>query len=156
MQYKLLCKCWLYNCIIDETSISISLIHSRWLLNESKYMTHWQMSFISDFSLNVDSSNFNLESRTILDRYEHRGRILMKSIALQLIDLQTSISNAELTEEFAQKYQKMTDKLQKKWKQKEHVRQFVLLIFSNLVQIRSMIYKKNKSRKRALIDREAV
>jgi hypothetical protein len=38
----------------------------------------------------------------------------MKSIALQSIDLQTSISNAELTEEFAQKYQKMTDKLQKK------------------------------------------
>ena len=29
MQYKLPCKCWLYNCIIDETLIPISLIHPR-------------------------------------------------------------------------------------------------------------------------------
>ncbi len=33
LQYDLFCKCWLYNCIEEETSISISLIHLRWLLN---------------------------------------------------------------------------------------------------------------------------
>ncbi len=94
----------------------------------AEYVAHWQMSFaldVFDFSLdisrdsseqgNASESRAVSESRIVsTDKYEHRDRILTKSMTLQSIDLQRHIPNAELVEEFAREYEKMTDKLHKK------------------------------------------
>jgi hypothetical protein len=50
----------------------------------------------------------------ISDRYVNRDRNLTELTAIQFIDLQKKISDAELAKMFVREYQKMTDKLHKK------------------------------------------
>jgi hypothetical protein len=70
------------------------------------------MSFILDpvASASPTSSEPSLPasfaSRVISDRYEDRGRVLIESAAIQSIDLQSTISNAELAEELPRSIKK--------------------------------------------------
>jgi hypothetical protein len=50
----------------------------------------------------------------ISDRYANRDRNLTELTAIQFIDLQKKIPDAELAKMFVREYQKMTDKLHKK------------------------------------------
>lgn len=82
--------------------------------------------------------------------------MLTELAAIQAIDLQKSIPDAELAEEFAREYQKMNDKLRWKWEQKEHSRHTMLTTFPSPIQPKeNLTYKKGKGRKRALTGREA-
>ncbi len=104
MQYNLPCKCWLYDSLDKEISIFISLIHSRWLLNESDYVIDWQMSLTSNILLEdlifkvsfegCSDVEISFDFRIVSDKYEHRDRTLMKSTIIQSIDLQKQILDA--------------------------------------------------------------
>ncbi len=156
LQYRWLCKYWLYNCIMQKVSIFISLIHSRWLLDDLDYVKKWHMIFVSELEVSsyffVSNAENEEDTEEISNRYANRDRNLTELTTIQFIDLQKEISNAELAKKFVREYQKMTDKLHKKWKRKKLIKQTMSFNFSDLIRSRSnLIYKE---RKRAFIERE--
>ena len=52
IQFGLPCKCWLYQCVIDQVPIPISLIHPRWFYKGPPFVVFWKMSF--DLNITVD------------------------------------------------------------------------------------------------------
>lgn len=52
MRFGLPCKCWLYQCIIDQIPIPVSLIHPRWFYKGPPFVICWKMSF--DINITVD------------------------------------------------------------------------------------------------------
>ncbi len=147
---------------MQEISILISLIHSRWLLDDFDYVKKWHMIFVSElevsfyFFVNNAKNEHHAKdaenAEEISDRYVNRDRNLTELTAIQFIDLQKKISDAELAKMFVREYQKMTDKLHKKWKRKELIERTM----SDLIRSRSNLIYKKKERKRALTEREVV
>ncbi len=70
------------------------------------------MIFVPDFE--VSSYFFVIDAEEMSDRYASRDHILIELTAIQFIDLQNQISDAELAKEFVREYSKMTEKLHKK------------------------------------------
>lgn len=52
MQFDLPCKCWLYQGVIDQFLIPISLIHPPWFYKGPLFVVFWKMNF--DLDITVD------------------------------------------------------------------------------------------------------
>ena len=86
-----------------------------------------------------DGGNAESNAEEVSDCYANHGRILTELTAIQSIDLQNKIPDAELAEEFAREYQQMTDKLHKKWKHKELIERMMPFSFPDPIQPRSKL-----------------
>lgn len=45
LRFCLLCKCWLYQCVVNSVAIPISLVHPRWFYKGPPFVVFWKMSF---------------------------------------------------------------------------------------------------------------
>lgn len=45
LRFRLPCKCWLYQCVVDSMAIPISLVHPRWFYKGPPFVVFWKMSF---------------------------------------------------------------------------------------------------------------
>ena len=56
IRFGLPCKCWLYQGVIDQIPILISIIYSRWFYKGPPFVVSWKMSF--DLNIIVDQNIF--------------------------------------------------------------------------------------------------
>lgn len=68
VQYGLPCKCFLFNCLVDDEVVSPSPIHPRWFFDGPSYITRdsWRMQY-SDFRDN-DEPLENDSTRTLVKK----------------------------------------------------------------------------------------
>ncbi len=78
IRYELLCRHYLLRTCIQEFSISISLLHSRWWLNEpSIASSNWQTRYYDDF-INLNDANSTKYHDVDKNRFLHAAVSLQK------------------------------------------------------------------------------
>ncbi len=116
IRYELFCRHYLLRACIQEFSISISLLHSRWWLNESSIASsNWQARYYDDF-INLNDANSTKYHDVDKNRFLHAAVSLQKlhqKLSRQQIDFlvnQLSIFHVNMTVTH-ERLQKMSQRL---------------------------------------------
>ncbi len=156
LRYGLPCKCWLYQCIVEEIPIPISLIHPRWLYDGPDYVAGWSMSFDpdlepSEYMENVIGDNKLDESKSG-DKFAQRGANLIEGSALKALDFHKSIPQSHRAEKYARGLEKYTERFIEDNAKRDSIPQ----TFPDSIKPKeNLTFFKGGSRRRAYTGREA-
>lgn len=110
----------------------------------------------SEMEENEKVEEIKMRSENHGNRFRRNGLDLLHSAAYEAIDFHKSIKDAHRGEEYARDYARVTEKFNRKWKEKELTRAFLPTTFPDEIRPKeNLTYKKGGSRRRAYTGREA-
>ena len=101
IQLGLPCKCFLYHCLIRGKPLTPSLIHPRWFLDWSLYVSKngWRMRYSNCQVENQMPEDFQ-EKKMPSDRYQEHGMALLEELAIESLDYAKTLTVHERAKAF--------------------------------------------------------